>query len=148
MDQEWYEKYYSDTDYFKYSNPNPAAKGKRTLKWDRGDCAVRATAHALNISWLDAFDLLTSHARSKFSVLNDTGLTRDFFIENGYKWVGLKPKKGESRMTVKEFAETHKSGRYCIFIANHFTACVDGKILDVWNCGDSAVTGYIDITNI
>lgn len=145
MNKEYFNKYYKDGQYFKYSNPNPAAAERHTLKWDRGDCAIRAVAHALNITWLRAFDLLTSYARSKYNVLNDRGLTRAFFTEYGYTYVGLKPERGKHRMTVEEFAKTHKKGYYFISIANHFTACVNGKIYDVWNCGDSAVNGYVEI---
>ena len=32
---------------------------------DCGDCAIRAFTKVLNISWLEAFDLLTEYAREK-----------------------------------------------------------------------------------
>jgi len=50
-------------------------------------------------------------------------------------------------MTVMQFAETHPTGRYIISIANHATACVDGVILDSWNCGEKAIVGVYDMAN-
>ena len=48
-------------------------------------------------------------------------------------------------MTALQFAETHPVGRYVLSVANHETACVDGVILDAWNCGEKAVVGYFDM---
>lgn len=39
------------------------------------------------------------------------------------------------------------SGRYVITVASHETACVDGVILDAWNCGEKCVVGFFDMSN-
>lgn len=132
-----------DTEYFRYSNPNPAGAGKNTRVWNRGDCAVRAIAHCMDKTWLEAFDDLTRYARSKYYVLNDKAILKDYLISSGYTWVGLKPEKGQKRMTVEDFALSHRKGWYFVQVANHATAVIDGVILDTWNCGFNAVVGYI-----
>lgn len=146
MEKGRFEKYYQNKEWFEYSNPNPASADRNTLVWDRGDCAIRAVAHSLDLTWLEAFDKTTSFARSKYSVLNDRGLLRAFFESIGYEWIGLRPVKGKHRITAKEFALSHKKGSYFVMVANHATAIVNGKIQDVWDCGDKAVTGYICTT--
>ena len=35
---------------------------------------------------------------------------------------------------IGEFAENHPIGKYLITTNNHITACVDGYIIDTWDC--------------
>lgn len=48
-------------------------------------------------------------------------------------------KAGESRMNGVRFAESHPKGRYVLNMAHHLTACVDGKIYDIWDCSERCV---------
>ena len=70
---------------------------------------------------------------------------RRWLIEGGGIWHACKAVKGKKRITVLDFAKSHPKGRFVIQIANHETACVDGVILDAWNCGGKCVVGYIDM---
>lgn len=147
MNTTTFNKLYSSNEYFTYYNANPEGASKRTFKWDRCDCSIRALAKAANIDWVDAFDFLSSKARRDFNVVNDFGGCRKWYVESGAKWCAVKAEKGKSRMTIKDFALTHKDGRYIVQVAGHFTSCVDGVIYDVWNCGEKAVVGYYDMEN-
>lgn len=142
MTTEQKNKYYAPTAHFRIVNPNPAAATKRGIVWDRGDCAIRALANSTGCSWLDAFDWLTARARADYNVINDAGGVRKWLKDAGCVWTACKAVKGQKRMTCEGFAETHPRGRFFIQVANHFTACVDGVILDAWNCGESAVVGF------
>lgn len=147
MDTKRFQKYYQSGPHFRIENPNPCWAAKRGFKWDRADCAIRALANAISCSWVESFDYLTAKARRDFNVCNDFAGFRKWIVEGGAVWTPCKAVKGKSRMTVCEFAETHPNGRYVIQVASHFTACVDGVILDAWNCGEKCVVGYYDMSN-
>ena len=146
MDDKTFKRYYQSGPHFRIENPNPEWAKKRGFRWDRADCSIRALANAISCSWVDAFDYLTKRARRDFNVCNDFGGFRKWIVEGGAKWSYCKAEKGKDRLTVLEFAKTHPNGRYAIQIASHFTACVDGVILDAWNCGEKAVVGYFDMS--
>ena len=145
MDTARFNRYYASKPYFRIENPNPEWKNKRGFVWDRADCSIRALANAISCEWVTAFDFLNRYARRDFNVCNDFGGFRKWVVEAGAKWVACKAIKGKSRMTVKEFAKTHRTGRYVVQVANHFTACVDGVILDAFNPGEKAVVGYYEM---
>lgn len=147
MDTQRFNRYYKSTEHFEICNPNPRWKEKRGMVWDTGDCVIRALANSIGCEWIDAYDFLSTKARRDFAVPNDPGFFRKWFVEGGAIWNPIKAEKGKSRITVLEFAKTHPNGRYVITIANHDTACVDGKILDAWNCGEKCVVGYYDMSN-
>jgi hypothetical protein len=96
---------------------------------------------------VDAFDYLTAKARAEFNVPNDGPGFRRWLIEGGAEWNHCKAEKGKKRMTVLDFAKAHPTGRYVVSIANHEAACVDGVILDAWNCGHKCIVGYFDMAN-
>lgn len=147
MNTKTFQEHYQSGLHFRIENPNPDWAKKRGFKWDRGDCSIRALANAISCEWVAAFDFLNKYARRDFNVCNDFGGFRKWVVEGGAKWIACKAEKGKSRATVLDFAKAHPSGRYVIQIANHFTACVDGVILDAWNCGGKCVVGYFDMSN-
>ena len=147
MDTKRFQKYYQSGPHFRIENPNPAWALKRGMVWDRGDCAIRALANAISCLWVESFDYLTAKARRDFNVPNDGPGFRNWLVEGGAVWNACKAVKGKKRMTALQFAETHPKGRFVLQVANHETACVDGVILDAWNCGDKCVVGYLDMSN-
>ena len=147
METNKFMKYYSATPHFQIVNPNPRWKEKKGFTWDTGDCCIRALANAIGCSWLEAYDYLSAKARAEYSVPNDGRGFRRWLIEGGGVWTACKAVAGKKRMTVLSFAEQHPTGRYVVTIANHETACVDGVILDAWNCGHKCVVGYIDMSD-
>lgn len=141
-----FNKYYKSGPHFRIENPNPEWAKKRGFVWDRGDCVIRALANAISCSWVESFDYLTAKARRDFNVPNDGPGFRRWIQEDGAVWTHCKAEKGKKRMTALQFAETHPTGRYVLSVANHETACVDGVILDAWNCGGKCVVGYFDMS--
>lgn len=147
MKKDYINKYYAATKNFKLTNPNPCWKDKRGLKWDRGDCAIRALANSIDCSWIEAYDYLSVNARRDFNVPNDMGGFRKWTVENGAVWCGFKAEKGKKRMTCLEFAQKYNKGRFVIEINNHLTACVNGVLLDAWNPSEEYMHGYLDMNN-
>lgn len=137
--------YTQDNEHFVYLNPNPSQEGRRTLRWNKGDCAIRAFANACNISWIDSFDELCSIAREMYDVPNSMEVLKEGCRRNGGEWHAVKAEKGKKRMTAKEFALSHKKGAYILDVSNHLAAVVDGKIADTWDCGGKCIYGYIKI---
>ena len=146
MDDKKFTKYYKSGPHFRIENPNPRWAEKRGFKWDTADCAIRALANSNSCSWLDAYDYLSKKARAEYSVPNDGPGFRRWLKDGGAAWTHCPAVKGKPRMTVEQFAKTHPTGRYVVTIASHETACVDGVILDAWNCGEKAVVGYFDMS--
>lgn len=147
MNKEVFAKYYQSTPHFRIENPNPKWEGMRGFIWGTPDCVIRAIANATGCSWLEAFDYLAPRARKEFTILNDGIRFREWAVASGAKWTACKAEKGKKRTTALQFAETHPTGRYILCVANHEAACVDGVILDTWNCGDKCVYGYLDMAN-
>lgn len=147
MDDRTFKAYYQHTEHFEISNPNPAWKVKRGLRWDRPDCVVRAVANATGWEWLDAFDWLVNKARRDFTSISDGTRLHGWLEEHGGKWTACKAERGKRRMTALDFAKSHPEGRYLLKLANHDTAVVNGKILDTYNCGDACVYGFVDMAD-
>lgn len=148
MDTKTFSKFYQDKPHFKLTNPNPEWENTKSLKWNRPDCVIRAVALATGLSWLEAFDYLSAKARRDHTVPNDGTRLRDWLAEAGASWTAVTVKPGKKRLTAENFAKGHPEGQYILRLANHEAACVNGVILDVWNCSAKCVYGYIDVTNI
>jgi len=128
--------------YYCYYQPN-----KLDIKDEYGDCTIRALSKALNISWLEAFDLTIPYCR-KYQIPNvfftSKKIEMEVMKDLGFEYYGISNKKGTKRPTVKEFASSHKEGTYILNVANHEVACVDGKYYDTWDSGFKSLYGYYE----
>lgn len=131
--------------YYCYYQPN-----KLDIKDEYGDCTIRALSKALNISWLEAFDLTIPYCR-KYQIPNvfftSKKIEMEVMKDLGFEYYGISNKKGTKRPTVKEFASSHKEGTYILNVANHEVACVDGKYYDTWDSGFKSLYGYYERKN-
>jgi len=128
---------------YKYYQPN-----NKDLKDKTGDCQVRALSKALNLSWLEAFDLTIPICRrmQTYTIFDgDLDKTIEAMAELGFVYQGISNKKGTKRPTVKSFAAKHKTGTYILKIAHHVVACVDGTYYDTWDCGNRSMYGYYEL---
>ena len=130
--------YYKGTQYFCPCNNNPNAA--RT-----GDCVIRAFAKAANIEWLTAFDLLVKKARETYRIPNGKDNYEIVLQGYGFERKSVKVEKGKKRMTVEDFCKAHPKGRYCVSVANHLTAVVDGVCYDIWNPANRCVYLYYEL---
>lgn len=123
-----------------YYQPN-----KKDLKDDYGDCTIRALSKALNLSWLETFDLTIPYCR-EYQIPNifftSIQIERIIMKDLGFDYTGISNKKGTVRPTVESFAAKHPEGVYILNVANHEVACVDGKYYDTWDCGRKSLYGY------
>ena len=132
--------------YYKYYQPN-----KLDLKDKYGDCTIRALSKVLNITWLEAFDLTIPYCREYQTpnIFNTpTMIEREIMKKLGFVYYGISNKKGTKRPTVKEFAKSHKQGRYILNVANHEVAVVDGIYFDTWDSGFKPLYGYYEYKGV
>jgi len=111
---------------FQEFNAHP--KGIKT-----GDCVVRAIATASNKDYLECRRELNQAKRELgYSSYKDTKFLYDYLKDNPR--LIFKPGKGEPRIKGSDFTELHPKGTYILKMAGHITACIDGVILDTWDC--------------
>ena len=123
-----------------YYQPN-----KKDLKDKVGDCQIRAMSKALNLTWLEVFDLVTPICREQqvmdiFSC--DLAKTKEAMDGLGFSYTGISNKRGTTRPTVDSFAKEHKQGTYVVTVANHVVAVVDGQYFDTWDSGHCCLYGF------
>lgn len=125
---------------YTYYQPN-----KLDLKDKYSDCTIRALTKALNLTWLEAFDLTIPYCR-EYQIPNifftSIEVERKVMKELGFDYTGISNKKGTKRPTVEKFAAEHTKGTYILNVANHEVACVDGKYYDTWDSGRCCLYGY------
>ena len=119
-------------DNFEYYQPNTH---------DCGDCAIRSVSKALNIDWLDSFNILCQSAIEFQEPTESCDNITNALKPYGFSWTPIKPKKGESRPTVSEFASEHR-GTYILRVSGHVVRAKDNKYYDIWDSGDKSLYGY------
>ena len=125
-----------------YFQPNA-----KDLKDEYGDCQVRALSKALNISWIEAFDLTIPICREMQTYTIFGGsckIGKDNLRKLGFNYCGISNKRGSKRPTVDSFAKDHPTGTYIAKVAHHVVAIVDGKYYDTWDSGQNSMYGYYE----
>lgn len=72
------------------------------------------------------------------------------YVENvlGFPRVLIPKKEDGSRMTAREFCQVHPKGRYIISMPGHWSAVINGMIVDTWDCSEEGLYSYYVITPI
>ena len=125
---------------FVYFQPN-----KKDLKDRYADCTIRALCKALDVSWLEAFDLtIPICRREQVSNLFDApaSVRHAFLAELGFGYTPISNKRGSTRPTISEFAKDHPTGRHIVVVAHHVVAVVDGMYYDTWDSGRRTLYGF------
>lgn len=97
-----------------------------------GDCAVRAISVALDVSWDQAFDILTREARKMCdmpsadavwgSVLTNRGFTRSVVAHPHPNFY-----------SAEDFCYDHPTGIYVLAFGGHVATVRDGVLFDSWD---------------
>lgn len=128
---------------YKYYQPND-----KDIKDNYGDCTIRALSKALDVSWVEAFDLQVPICR-EYQTPNifalPVRLENEAMGKLGFKYTGISNKKGSKRPTVEEFAKKHPKGRYVCNVSHHEVAVVDGYYYDTRDSGFKALYGYYEL---
>ena len=109
-------------------NENPT--GRRV-----GDCAVRAVAKALGISWERAYAMLALNGFLMGDMPSSNSVWGALLRQNGFKARTI-PDSCPECYTAADFASDHPDGVYVLGFGNHVATIVDGDIYDAWDSSD------------
>ena len=123
---------------FQEFNAHP--KGIKTT-----DCVVRAIATATNLDYMECRRKLNQLKRDwGFTSYKDTKFLYKYF--EGYPRLIFKAVRGEPRLKGSDFTVLHPAGTFVLKMAGHVTVCVDGVIVDIWDCTYRSVYTAWEIT--
>lgn len=121
---------------FVFYNPNP--KGIRV-----GDCAVRAVSKAIGRDWTDTYIELCSEGLIFRDMPNSNYVWGMLLKKYGFEEKNL-PSVCPNCTTVREFAKTHKNGRYVLACQNHVVCVINGDYYDSFDSGDETVLYFYE----
>ncbi len=124
--------------YYHFYQPN-----EKDTKDEYGDCVIRALTKALDLEWLQVFDELHPISREFQIPFNCRPCYEKYLSEvKHFEYHGISNRKGVKRPTVREFAKSHKTGKYVLRVAHHLVAVVDGVYWDTWDCCHKSLYVY------
>ena len=109
-------------------NPNPRAAKV-------GDCAVRAVAKALGISWYEAYALLVAEGLEQCDMPSANNVWGAVLRKNGFRRAAI-PAECPDCYTVRDFIREYQAGTYVVALKNHVVTVCDGELYDTWNSMD------------
>lgn len=119
---------------WKEYNPNPL--GKRV-----GDCVIRAISAAENLSWFDAYDVLTHYGRLLGNLPNANDVWGAFLRDNGYTR-HIIPDTCPDCYTFAAFCRDHPKGIYVLGTGTHTATVKFGDLYDAWDSSAEVPTFY------
>ena len=125
---------------FQYYNPNPKWNGKNK-GYKQIDCTVRSICAATNLSWVQAYKLLTKAGLEEYTMPHDMIAYTKVLHNLGFKTI-KKCKKGE--LIVKDIVNLSKKNNniYICKSSNHVVCCKNGVLLDTYDSSNKEVTQY------
>lgn len=117
-----------------YYNPNPVTERA-------GDCAVRAIAKALGISWESAYLMITMNGFTMGDVMSSNIVWGSVLRQNGYRRYII-PNTCPDCYSIKDFCKEHPQGIYVLGTSNHVTTVIDGDYYDAWDAGNEIPLYY------
>lgn len=119
----------------KTKNPNFIEYNHNPKNKKVGDCVIRAIGKALNLSWEHTFEDLVRTAREQKSTPSYKDVYEEYLkLYPTYPVFYFDNNKMKKRLTANDICKL--KGSYIIRQANHLTCIVDGKIYDLFDCGN------------
>lgn len=106
-------------------NPNPVGRSV-------GDCAVRAIAKALDVTWEKAFTMLAINAFVMGDMPSSNSVWGSVLRENGFRREAIEADCSDC-FTAEDFCTTHPHGTYVLGFGTHVATVVDGNLYDSWD---------------
>ena len=110
-------------------NPNPCGKAV-------GDCAVRAVAKALDITWREAYCELMIEGYTVCDMPSANAVWGGLLRRHGFRRMNI---ESEGCITAEDFCEAHPKGSYVVAMYSHVAAIIDGVLYDAWDSGNETV---------
>lgn len=112
-------------------NPNPAGRMV-------GDCAVRAVAMALDISWENAYLDLMLAGYQMCDMPSSNSVWGSVLKKNGFKMKAM-PDTCPDCYMAEDFCEECPEGTFVLGFGNHVATVVDGNLYDSWDSSKEIV---------
>lgn len=96
------------------------------------DCFPRAYSIVMDTTWKEAYKELCKSAMEQGYMIDSAVFVRNF-LDKKFKRIPFEEKY------IGEFVERHPIGKYLITTNNHITACVNGFLIDTWDCSDKEI---------
>ena len=106
-------------------NPNPISRRV-------GDCAVRAIAKALDLTWEQAYVLLVTNGLSMGDMPSSDLVWGATLRQHGFFRETI-PNECPDCYTAGEFCQDHPSGTFVLAFGGHVATIVDGNLYDTWD---------------
>lgn len=133
---------------FEYFNPNPNArvfKSGKPKSWNMKDSVVRAICKVTDKMWIDIYRELDELAQENYSMLDEKNIPNELLCNKyqlSYVTLG-KPTTGQKRPTVKEFAESHNTGTFILYLRDYYVAVIDGVVYNTdESIADASIYSY------
>ena len=97
-----------------------------------GDCAVRAVAKALDISWEDAYAKIAANGYAMGDMPSSDSVWGSVLRQNGFYREAV-PNECPDCYTAKDFCKDNPYGIYVLGFGGHVATVVDGDLYDSWN---------------
>lgn len=111
------------------------------------DCAIRAVAVALDISWDEAFDLIAHSAKVMGGVMHLNAAFGAVLRQHGFERKII-PNTCPDCYTIKDFCRDNPEGVFVVGTGSHVVAVIDGDYIDSFDSGDLlAIFYWEDIRN-
>lgn len=115
-------------------NPNPV--GRKV-----GDCAVRAIARALHISWEDAYMLISRAGLDMGDMPSSDSVWGAVLRQNGFYRKTI-PNTCPMCYTAGDFAKDHPYGTFVLGFGGHVATVVNGNLYDSWDSSNEVPQYY------
>ena len=115
-------------------NPNPC--GRRV-----GDCAVRAIAKALNISWEEAYILIINNGFSMCDMPSGDSVWGAVLRQNGFYRKAI-PNTCPDCYTTNDFCNDYPKGIFVLGFGGHVATVKDGDLYDSWDSSNEIPQFY------
>lgn len=119
--------------YIQY-NPNPMARKV-------GDCSIRAVSKALNVSWEDAYDVVTDAGFAMGDMPSSDAVWGAVLRQNGF-YRSVIPNSCPDCYNVYDFCRDHPHGVYVLGFGGHVATVVDGNLYDSWDSSNEIPQYY------
>jgi hypothetical protein len=96
------------------------------------DCAVRAVAVALDISWDDAFDLIARNAKQMGTMMHSNAAWGSVLRQNGFVREVI-PNSCPDCYSAYDFCLDHPEGVYVLGFGSHVVTVINGNLIDTWD---------------
>lgn len=105
------------------------------------DCAIRAVAVALDISWEYAFDLIAKNAKEMGNVMHSNAVFGSVLRQHGFKRF-IVPNSCPDCYTLIDFCVDNPEGTYVVGLDSHVVTVIDGDYIDTFDSGSGVPIYY------